>query len=192
MHEPRLALIALFGFIAGACATNPDVVATGQSLEAGIRDGRFLTDTRQCYPGLYTGYFNYSTNPDAQSVYPVSGDIEFRLVETGNEFLSVKSGAKLTGKPEQGSRITAEIDTTVDGGSGGCYEGVFRVNLVNGEFYQNDASTPVKFTGIVEGSYTANTKDFVGQWKAFLGSSTFELSHGDWNAIWRPDDVGLP
>jgi hypothetical protein len=181
-------LTALCGFLAGACVTDPDVVAT-RTLEAGS-DGRFMTDARRCVAGLYTGSFNHTTVEDGRSSFPVSGDIAFRMVAIevgGSEFLVVQSGGKLTGKPVQGSRISADIDANVDGGSGGCSDGHFRVDLVNGEFYQSDASTPIRFTGIVEGTYEADTEQFTGEWRAFLEGTTIQVSQGRWQALRRPD-----
>lgn len=190
MHRPLLELVAVFGLGAGACATSPDVVATGKTVEAG-RDGRFITDNHLCVAGPYEGTFNYSSLPDAQPTYPVSGTIQFKLRESGSgEFSIVESGAKLSGKPDQGDRMSADIDPHVDGGAGGCYEGHFRVGLVNGEYYLNDASAPVEFTGIVEGDYKADPKragsgEFTGQWKAFFRNTTFQISQGNWQALWH-------
>ena len=182
MHRLPLALVAALGLGAGACATNPDVVATVQTLEAGS-DAPFVTPIHGCYPGTYLGRFNYAIDVDAAIFFPVSVVIEFTLVEANSgEFLIVQSGAKLSGKPDQGNTISADIDTNVDGGSGRCYEGVFRVDLVHGKYDPGDAAKLVDFTGVVEGVYKANRKEFTGTWKAFVAGG-FPISWGDWQAI---------
>lgn len=187
MHRLPLALVAALSLLAGACATKTDVVATGKTkiLEAGSTGG-FTTTFHMCVAGHYHGFFNYSTNQDARSLYPVSGIIDFSLVSAGNEFVIVQSGPVLSGKPDQGDRISADIDTHVDGGTSGCYEGRFASALVHGKYYPTEASAPVDFTGSVEGTYDSGTKTFTGSWKAFLGTSTFLISQGDWNAILAP------
>jgi hypothetical protein len=198
MRESRVALLAVFALCAGACSTNPDVVATGQTLQEAGPDGRFNTPDRNlCYPGLYKGEFNHSPSPDAQGTFAVSGSITFRLLETNSgEFSTVESGA-LSAKPNQGNRISADIDPGADGGGGGCYQGDFRVTLANGEYYPDDASGPIRFYGVVEGTYTGGAqRRFSGAWKAFLDKAVAELlglkppvliSEGQWVALWQPE-----
>jgi hypothetical protein len=202
MQRSRLALVAVIGALSGACAVTPDVVATNQTLKDA--SAPFVTPISGCYAGLYRGRFNNS--PTLPSLFPVTGEIEFRLVPSGGEFLTVESGAKLSGRSDQGNQFFADIDDSVDGGRGGCYEGQFQVELTHGKYYPagEDAASGYDFFGTVEGSYQSEEGDrnaarrpgaFFGTWKTFSpllqpapGQPPTPISQGDWQALWYPSE----
>jgi hypothetical protein len=186
METSQRGLLAVLGLVAG-CATNPDVVAVGQTLKD---SGAWFVDVPQtgtCLAGVYTGTFN--NDPNKPSLFQTAGNIEFTLVETNSgEYAFVESGAKLQGKSGD-YLFSADIDPSVDGGRGACYAGDFRVDLVNGRFYLagTDAAAGYQFYGQVEGTYDPIDERFNGDWRAYAPGVSTEtpISQGKWQALWH-------
>jgi hypothetical protein len=190
MDRLQCALAAVLGLVAGACATRADVVATGKtstSVSDAAGDGTFGRLPGRCYAGLYEGTFSNSPDPNEPSLILASGFIRFSLIQSNSgEYYTVDTGAQLAGTSDQGYAFTADIDTRVDGGGGGCREGEFSVVLANGRFYTpgTDANAGYKFYGNVDGSYNAEHQNFDGKWKAYLNpGDTSPISQGRWQAM---------
>ena len=179
----------LIAALAGCASTEPDVVATQESVKP---DGNLppIPIILPCQGGRYTGTFANLAGTDTAPTSTLNGTMSFSLVQVASgtgEFFKIQNGAKLAGKSAQGDTFSADIDSD----NSGCHEGRFNVTLANGLFRVRgaDAGT-LQFGGTVDGVYTAykgQQGEFSGSWRVYWptyrdGGTPF--LHGGWTATW--------
>jgi hypothetical protein len=181
--DPRSALVGA-GFalvLCVACSSDPEVVATS------VKGGVMLPDIptiSECQAGVYKGSF-YA---DQESPLPLSGPLEFSLVQSRQgEFLELGPNTKLEGRdPDTRTEFTADVVTEA------CVAGAYETKLVNGKFSLLDPDgQPVPdftypFEGNIKGEYLASAAVFYGTWDTITtGLLQFK---GGWVAQWYQSD----
>src|SRR5262249_24619640 len=94
---------------------------------------------------------------------PFSGNIDFTLVQRGNEIKVLQDTAILSGSNDTGN---ATFGATIDAQTQ-CVDGAIMTTLEDG-WYQASGSPLIPFRGSIRGHYNADSRGFNGTWSAFL------------------------